>query len=86
MPIFEYTDTVDEREKGLLPETYEKYKMKFQDLKIIPLEAGSLYKVCCELGMLLGIRMKKIRKAYEKALKKNNGRSFDCRSMLVMLF
>jgi hypothetical protein len=69
----------------LLSETYEKYKAKVQNVKIIPLEAGSLYKVCCELGMLLGIRMKKIRKAYEKALEKVNGRSFDCRSMLVML-
>jgi len=85
MPIFEVTDTGDERGKWLLSETYEKYKVKFQNLKIIPLEADSLYKVCFELGMLLGVRMKKIRKAYETALKKTNGKSFACRSMLVML-
>ena len=85
MPILEGTRTGDEIGKGLLAETYEKYKVKFQNLKIVPLEAGSLYKVCYELGMLLGIKMKKIRKAYEEALEKINGRSFDCRSMLVVL-
>ncbi len=85
MPIFQNTGDGDKTDKGLLSETYEKYKAKVQNIKIIPLEADSLYKVCFELGMLLGIKMKKIRKAYEKALEKVNGRSFDCRLMLVML-
>jgi len=85
MPILEYADTGEERGRGLLSETYEKYKLKFQNLKIVPLEADSLYKVCFELGMLLGIRMKKIRKAYEKALANLNGKSLNCRSILVML-
>jgi radical SAM superfamily enzyme YgiQ (UPF0313 family) len=85
MPILHDRGDGDKTDKGLLSETYEKYKAKVQNVKIIPLEADSLYKVCFELGMILGIRMKKIRKAYEKALEKVNGRSFDCRSMLVML-
>jgi len=85
MPILQHKGDSDKTDKGLLSETYEKYKAKVQNVKIIPLEADSLYKVCFELGMLLGIRMKKIRKAYEKALEKVNGRSFDCRSILVML-
>jgi transposase len=85
MPILHDIEDGDKTDKGLLSETYEKYKAKVQNAKIIPLEADSLYKVCFELGMLLGIKMKKIRKAYEKALENVNGRSFDCRSMLVMI-
>lgn len=85
MPILQKADTSGEVDKGLLSETYEKYKVKFQDIKIIPLEADSLYRVCFELGMLLGIRMKKIRKAYEKAVKNIKGKSFDCRSMIVFI-
>lgn len=85
MPILHNAGDSDKTDKGLLSETYEKYKAKVQNIKIIPLEADSLYKVCFELGMLLGIKMKKIRKAYEKALEKVNGKSFDCRSMLVIL-
>lgn len=85
MPILHDRGDGDKTDKGLLSETYEKYKAKVQNIKIIPLEADSLYKVCFELGMLLGIKMKKIRKAYEKALEQVNGKSFDCRSMLVML-
>jgi hypothetical protein len=85
MPIVQHRGVDDKTDKGLLSETYEKYKAKVQNVKIIPLEADSLYKVCFELGMLLGVRMKKIRKAYEEALEKVNGRAFDCRSMLVML-
>jgi radical SAM superfamily enzyme YgiQ (UPF0313 family) len=85
MPILQNTGDDDKVDKGLLLETYEKYKAKVQNIKIIPLEADSLYKVCFELGMLLGIKMKKIRKAYEKALANLNGKSFDCRSVLVML-
>ena len=85
MPILHDGGDGDKTDKGLLSETYERYKAKVQNIKIIPLEADSLYKVCFELGMLLGIKMKKIRKAYEKALEKVNGKSFDCRLMLVML-
>ncbi len=85
MPILQNTGAGDETDKGLLSETYEKYKMKFQNIKIIPLQADSLYKVCFELGMLLGIKMKRIRKAYEKAVEKINGKSFDCRAMLVII-
>jgi len=85
MPILRNAGDNNKADKGLVSETYEKYKEKIQNIKIIPLEADSLYKLCFELGMLLGIRMKKIRKAYEKALANLNGKTFDCRSILVML-
>jgi radical SAM superfamily enzyme YgiQ (UPF0313 family) len=68
MPFLHNSGNSDKTDKGLLSEAYEKYKEKVQNIKIIPLEADSLYKVCFELGMLLGIRMRKIRKAYEEAL------------------
>jgi hypothetical protein len=51
----------------------------------VPLEAGSLYRICVDLGLLMGIKMKKIRKAYEKAVEGINGKAFDCRAMLIIL-
>lgn len=85
MPILQEPGTGDKTDKRPLSEIYEKYKAKFHHLKIIPLEAGSLYRVCVDLGLLLGIKMKKIRKAYEKAVKGINGKTFDCPAMLVIL-
>jgi len=85
MPILQEPGTGDKTDKRPLAEIYEKYKAKFNHLKIIPLEAGSLYRVCVDLGLLLGIKMKKIRKAYEKAVKGINGKTFDCPAMLVIL-
>lgn len=68
----------------LLSELCEKYKAKFHDLKIIPLETTSLYRTCVDLGLLLDIKMKKIREAYEKALEGINGNTFGCSAMLVI--
>ncbi|MEW6213585.1 MAG: radical SAM protein [Nitrospirota bacterium] len=85
MPILQDTGSGDKTDKRLLSEVYEKYKAKFHHLKIIPLETGSLYRVCVDLGLLLGINMKKIRKAYEKAVEGINGKAFDCHAMLVIL-
>jgi radical SAM superfamily enzyme YgiQ (UPF0313 family) len=85
MPILQDTGTGDKPDKRVLSEIYEKYKAKFQNFKIIPLEADSLYRVCVDLGLLFGIKMKKIRKAYEKAVEGINGKAFDCRAMLIIL-
>jgi radical SAM superfamily enzyme YgiQ (UPF0313 family) len=84
MPILQDAGTSDKSDKKMLSEIYEKYKTRFQHLKIIPLEGGSLYRVCVDLGLLLGIKMKKIRKAYEKAVAGINGKAFDCHAMLVI--
>jgi radical SAM superfamily enzyme YgiQ (UPF0313 family) len=85
MPILHDADTGNKPDKRVLSEIYEKYKAKFQNFKIIPLEADSLYRVCVDLGLLFGIKMKKIRKAYEKAVEEINGKAFDCRAMLIIL-
>ncbi len=85
IPILQDTDTGDKPDKRLLSETYEKYKAKFHNLKIIPLETDSLYRVCVDLGLIFGIRMKKIRKAYEKALKGINGKVFNCTAILFII-
>ncbi len=85
MPILHDADTGNKPDKRVLSEIYEKYKAKFQNFKIIPLEADSLYRICVDLGLLFGIKMKKIRKAYEKAVEGINGKAFDCRAMLIIL-
>jgi len=85
MPILHDADTGNKPDKRVLSEIYEKYKARFQNFKIVPLEAGSLYRICVDLGLLLGIKMKKIRKAYEKAVEGINGKAFDCRAMLIIL-
>ena len=85
MPILHDADTGNKPDKRVLSEIYEKHKAKFQNFKIIPLEADSLYRVCVDLGLLFGIKMKKIRKAYEKAVEGINGKAFDCRALLIIL-
>ncbi len=85
IPILQDTDTGDKPDKRLLSEVYEKYKAKFHNLKIIPLETDSLYRVCVDLGLIFGIRRKKIRKAYEKALKRINGKVFNCSAVLFII-
>lgn len=85
LPILQDTGTWNKPDKRVLSEIYEKYKAKFQNLKIILLEADSLYRVCVNLGLLLGIKMKKIRKAYEQAIKGINGKTFDCPAVLIIL-
>ena len=85
MPILQDTGTVDKPDKRVLSEICEKYKAKFQNLRIVPLEADSLYRVCVDLGLLLGIKMTKIRKAYEKAVKGINGKAINCRTVLIIL-
>lgn len=85
MPILQDDSNSDKLDKRLLSEIYEKYKTRFQNVKVIPLETGSLYMACVDLGLLMGIKMKKIRKAYEKAIKGINGQTFHCNTMLVIL-
>ena len=85
MPILQDTGTVDKPDKRVLSEICEKYKAKFQNLRIVPLEADSLYRVCVDLGLLLGIKTTKIRNAYEKAVKGINGKAINCRTVLIIL-
>ena len=85
MPILESDDKGNSSDKKLLSDLYDKYKAKFENFRIMPLEESSLYRICVDLGMIMGIRMKKIRKAYEKGIKGINGKTFVCRTMLIIL-
>ncbi|MBI5664752.1 MAG: hypothetical protein HZC49_06665 [Nitrospirae bacterium] len=49
------------------------------------MESISLFKTCENIGLLLNANAKKIRKAYEKALKSIGGNAFECNLVLVMV-
>lgn len=63
---------------------YEKYKGKLDSVKIINMEPLSLFKACEDIGLLLNVNLKRIRAAYEKALKDTGGKAFECKSLLIM--
>lgn len=84
MPLLQNEDSGDGPDRGMLSALHEKYKARFQHVRIIPLETNSLYRACVDVGLLLGIRMKKIRKAYEKAVEGINGQEFHCYAVLVI--
>jgi len=70
--------------KLLLTEFYNKHHDKIGSAHVINMESISLYKACFNIGLLLNANTKKIRKAYEQALKSINGNVFECNSVLVM--
>ncbi|MEF9475842.1 MAG: B12-binding domain-containing radical SAM protein [Candidatus Mariimomonas ferrooxydans] len=73
------------RNKKYLLECYEKYKDKKDSIKIIKLDSISLYRACVNIGMLLNVRLKKIRNAYEKAIAEIGGNDFECNAILIMV-
>ena len=68
-----------------LSEFYEKYKDKLASTKVINIESISLFKTCENIGLLLNANAKKIRKAYERALKSIGGNAFECNLVLVIV-
>lgn len=77
----------DRHEKNIqqLTEFYERYKDKLPSTKVVNMESISLYKSCVNIGLLLNANTKKIRKAYEHALKSVDGNMFECNLVMVML-
>ncbi len=73
------------RSKQYLSEYYEKHKDKKDSIKIVELNAISLYRSCVNIGLLLNMKSKKIRKAYEKAIAEIDGTVFECNMILIML-
>jgi hypothetical protein len=73
--------------KGMqqLTDFYEKYNSKKDSLKVVKIESNSLYKTCVNIGLLLDIKSKRIRKAYEQALHSIDGYEFECNQLLVMV-
>lgn len=70
--------------KEYLKDFYEKHKNRLKSVKVVNLESISLYKTCVNIGLLLNVNSKKIRKAYEQALKSIGGKVFECNNVLIM--
>jgi radical SAM superfamily enzyme YgiQ (UPF0313 family) len=77
----------DRHEKGkqYIQDFYKKHRDNLDSSKVIDLEAISLFKSCFNIGLLLNVNTKKVRKAYERALKSIGGKEFECNHVLVMV-
>jgi radical SAM superfamily enzyme YgiQ (UPF0313 family) len=84
-PFAEHVQNEYQKGKQQLSDFYDKYRDRLDSMKIINLEAISLYKTCVNIGLLLNINSKKIRKAYEHALKSIGGNVFECHQVLIMV-
>ncbi|MEN8263372.1 MAG: radical SAM protein [Nitrospirota bacterium] len=84
-PFVEHMKSKHHQGMQQLSDFYEKYKDKLDSTKVINMESISLYKSCVNIGLLLNVNSKKIRKAYEQALKSIDGKGFECNLVLVMV-
>jgi radical SAM superfamily enzyme YgiQ (UPF0313 family) len=84
-PLVEHIKSRHHQGMQLLGDFYEKHKEKLGSAKVIDMESISLYKSCVNIGLLLNANRRKVRKAYEKALKSVGGEVFECYHVLVML-
>jgi radical SAM superfamily enzyme YgiQ (UPF0313 family) len=84
-PFVEHIKTKHQQGMQQLSDFYEKYRDKLDSTEVVNLEAISLYKTCVNIGLLLNVNSKKIRKAYEQALKSIGGKDFECNLVLVMV-
>jgi hypothetical protein len=84
-PLTEHLKNRHQQGIQILAEFYEKHREKLNSARVINMESISLYKSCVNLGLLLNVNTRKVRKAYEKALKSVGGRAFECKHVLVML-
>ncbi|UCH80846.1 MAG: B12-binding domain-containing radical SAM protein [Nitrospiraceae bacterium] len=84
-PFVEHIKDRHEKSRQQLADFYEKYKDSLGSSNVIDIESLSLYKACFNIGMLLDVNAKKVRKAYERALKSIGGNAFECHHLLVMV-
>jgi coproporphyrinogen III oxidase-like Fe-S oxidoreductase len=84
-PFVEHIKDRHEKSRQQLADFYEKYKDSLGSSKVIDIESISLYKACFNIGLLLDVNAKKVRKAYERALKSIGGNAFECHHLLVMV-
>ncbi len=84
MPIIHDGGGPEMAGRGAVSELMDRYRASIRNATVIPLEAPSLYRACVDLGLLLGIRMKKIRAAYEKAVEALDGNAIDCAAILLI--
>jgi len=75
-------DIREKHDQGIkqIQEFIEKKKENIIDIKSI-----SLYRTCVEIGLILNANMKKIRRAYDKALKNIGGQMFECNEVLLKI-
>ena len=83
-PLVERLQSEYQKGKLQISEFYERYKDRADSAKIITIDSISLYKTCVNIGLLLNVNLKKIRKAYEHALKSIDGNTFECNHVLIM--
>jgi len=84
-PLAEHLKSKHQEGLKHLSDLIEKYKDKRVSVKVVNIEAASLYKTCVNIGILLDANSRKIRKAYEHALKSIGGNEFECNHIVVML-
>jgi len=84
-PLVDHIKDQHEKGKQQLAELYEKYKDTLNATKVINIETISLFKTCENIGLLLNVNAKKIRKAYEQALKSIGGKAFECKHVMVLV-
>jgi radical SAM superfamily enzyme YgiQ (UPF0313 family) len=84
-PFVEHIKDRHEKGKQQIMDFCEKYKDRLGSTKVINMESISLFKACVNIGLLLNVNSKKIRKAYEQALKSIGGNAFECNNVLVLV-
>ncbi len=84
-PLVERLKSKHHGTKEYISKFYEKHKDRLDTIKIVNMESISLYKTCVNIGLLLNVNSRKIRKAYEKALKDIGGNAFECKTVLIMV-
>ncbi len=84
-PLVERLKTRHHQGMQQLTDLYEKYKDRMDSIRVINMESISLYRTCVNIGLLLNVNTKKIRKAYEQAIKSIGGNAFECNLVLVMV-
>lgn len=84
-PFVEHLQSGYHKSRKHLSDFHEKYMDRLDSIKIINIESISLYKTCVNIGLLLNKKSRKIRKAYEQALKSIGGTAFECNTILIMV-
>ncbi|MBI5097661.1 MAG: B12-binding domain-containing radical SAM protein [Nitrospirae bacterium] len=84
-PLVEHLKNKHPKTLQQLSDFYEKYKDRRDSVKVVNIEATSLYKTCVNIGLLLNANSKKIRKAYEQALESIGGNEFECNHLVVLV-
>lgn len=84
-PLVDHLKNKHQQSMQQLSGIYEKHRDKLESMKVIDMESISLYKTCVNIGLLLNVNSKKIRKAYEQALKSIGGNTFECNHVLVIV-